>query len=105
MAWKREFPDIPDYEPTAYNPVPIRTYEFDLKSNLTMKIQTGKEILEHKIMNVSFHYAVKYSDVDYINRTLSVERQLGKKLNRGPKVTDNIESNIDVFTKKRGIWK
>lgn len=26
--------------------------------------------------------AVKYSDVDYINRTLSVERQLGKRLNR-----------------------
>ncbi|MCD8337508.1 MAG: RtcB family protein [Lachnospiraceae bacterium] len=26
--------------------------------------------------------AVKYSDVDYINRTLSVERQLGKELNR-----------------------
>lgn len=28
--------------------------------------------------------AVKYSDLDYINRTLSVERQLGKKLNREP---------------------
>ena len=28
--------------------------------------------------------AVKYSDVDYLNRTLSVERQLGKKLNREP---------------------
>ncbi|MCC8081188.1 MAG: site-specific integrase [Lachnospiraceae bacterium] len=28
--------------------------------------------------------AVKYSDVDYISRTLSVERQLGKKLNRTP---------------------
>ncbi len=28
--------------------------------------------------------AVKYSDVDYMNRTLSVERQLGKKLNREP---------------------
>lgn len=28
--------------------------------------------------------AIKYSDVDYINRTLSVERQLGKKLNRNP---------------------
>ena len=24
---------------------------------------------------------VKYSDVDYVNRTLSVQRQLGKKLN------------------------
>ncbi len=28
--------------------------------------------------------AVKYSDVDYMNRTLSVERQLGKQLNREP---------------------
>ncbi len=28
--------------------------------------------------------AVKYSDVDYINRTLTVERQLGKKLDREP---------------------
>lgn len=27
---------------------------------------------------------LKYSDVDYINRTLSVERQLGKELNRNP---------------------
>lgn len=32
--------------------------------------------------------AVKYSDIDYINRTLSVERQLGKKLNREPKGMD-----------------
>ncbi len=32
--------------------------------------------------------AVKYSDVDYINRTLSVERQLGKKLNREPNGMD-----------------
>lgn len=28
--------------------------------------------------------AVKYSDVDYVNRTLSVERQLGKELDRSP---------------------
>ena len=28
--------------------------------------------------------AVKYSDVDYINRTLAVERQLGKELDRVP---------------------
>ncbi|MCD8133356.1 MAG: site-specific integrase [Clostridiales bacterium] len=32
--------------------------------------------------------AVKYSDVDYINRTLSVERQLGKELNREPYAAD-----------------
>ncbi|RKI37953.1 site-specific integrase [bacterium D16-51] len=28
--------------------------------------------------------AVKYSDIDYVNRTLSVERQLGKELDRTP---------------------
>ena len=27
---------------------------------------------------------VKYSDVDYINRTLTIERQLGKELDRVP---------------------
>lgn len=32
--------------------------------------------------------AVKYTDVDYINRTLSVERQLGKALNRNPNKVD-----------------
>lgn len=32
--------------------------------------------------------AIKYSDVDYINRTLSVERQLGKVLNRDPNESD-----------------
>lgn len=30
---------------------------------------------------------LKYSDVDYINRTLSVERQLGKELDRNPDTT------------------
>lgn len=33
--------------------------------------------------------AVKYSDVDYINRTLKVERQLGKKLRRDPDSEDD----------------
>ena len=32
--------------------------------------------------------AVKYSDIDYVNRTLSVERQLGKSLNRVPNGAD-----------------
>ncbi len=31
---KGKLPDILDYGLAAYNPVPIRTYEFDLKSNL-----------------------------------------------------------------------
>ena len=38
--------------------------------------------------------AVKYSDVDYINRTLTVERQLGKELDRTP------YSKKDSMTKK-----
>ena len=37
---------------------------------------------------------LKYSDVDYINRTLSVERQLGKELNR------NLSYMDDVMPKK-----
>ena len=38
--------------------------------------------------------AVKYSDVDYINRTLSVERQLGKELDR------TLNSRKESMTKK-----
>lgn len=38
--------------------------------------------------------AVKYSDVDYINRTLAVERQLGKELDRTP------NSKKESMTKK-----
>ena len=32
---------------------------------------------------------LKYSDIDYINRTLSVERQLGKELNRTPNAAND----------------
>ena len=39
--------------------------------------------------------SLKYSDVDYINRTLSVKRQLGKELNRTPNAV-----NDKTMTKK-----
>lgn len=32
---------------------------------------------------------LKYSDIDYINRTLLVERQLGKELNRTPNAAND----------------
>lgn len=34
LQGKDKLPDILDYGLGAYNPVPIKTYEFDLKSNL-----------------------------------------------------------------------
>ena len=52
--------------------------------------------------------AVKYSDVDYINRTLSVERQLGKKLNREPngveeKLTTKSELPLKTSSSRRKL--
>lgn len=52
--------------------------------------------------------AVKYSDVDYINRTLSVERQLGKKLNREPngiveKPTTKSELPLKTLSSRREL--
>ncbi|MCD8098627.1 MAG: site-specific integrase [Lachnospiraceae bacterium] len=50
--------------------------------------------------------AVKYSDVDYINQTLSVERQLGRKLDRTPnstgrKVSTKTELQLKTFSSRR----
>ena len=44
--------------------------------------------------------AVKYTDVDYVNRTLSVERQLGKKIDRSPnsKGTGAAKSELPLKT-------
>lgn len=52
--------------------------------------------------------AVKYSDVDYINRTLSVERQLGKKLSREPhgiveKPTTKSELSLKTLSSRREL--
>lgn len=40
--------------------------------------------------------AVKYSDVDYVNRTLSVERQLGKELDRSPNGKNNGRTKCEL---------
>ena len=48
---------------------------------------------------------LKYSDVDYINRTISVERQLGKELNREPYAPNDgatkKELQLKTFSSKR----
>lgn len=48
---------------------------------------------------------LKYSDVDYINRTISVERQLGKELNREPYAPNDgktkQELQLKTFSSKR----
>ena len=74
----------------------------DEKKTLTMEqiqvlLEASKETPIH--MQVLFNVlmglrrqeinGLKYSDVDYINRTLSVERQLGKELNREPNAASN----------------
>lgn len=76
---------------------PYHTRNIDTQKTLTMDqmqtlIEASKETPIH--MQVLFNVlmglrrqeinGLKYSDVDYINRTLSVERQLGKALNREP---------------------
>ena len=41
---------------------------------------------------------LKYSDVDYINQTLKVQRQLGKKTNAKKKNCEREKSNICAFS-------
>lgn len=80
---------------------PYHTRNIDMAKTLNMEqilklLEASKDTPIH--MQVLFNVlmglrrqeinAVKYSDVDYINRTLSVERQLGKKLNREPNGAD-----------------
>jgi integrase len=76
---------------------PYHTKVIDAQKTLTMEqiqilLEASKDTPIH--MQVLFNVlmglrrqeinGVKYSDVDYINRTLTVERQLGKKLIRNP---------------------
>ena len=76
---------------------PYHTRNIDMAKTLNMEqilklLEASKDTPIH--MQILFNVlmglrrqeinAVKYSDVDYMNRTLSVERQLGKKLNREP---------------------
>ena len=83
--------------PKAVEPKPYHTRNIDTAKTLNMDqilllLEESKDTPIH--MQVLFNVlmglrrqeinAVKYSDVDYINRTLTVERQLGKELDRTP---------------------
>lgn len=88
--------------PKAVEPKPYHRRNIDTQKTLTMEqiqslIDASRETPIH--MQVLFNVlmglrrqeinGLKYSDVDYINRTLSVERQLGKALNRTPNAVDD----------------
>lgn len=87
--------------PKAVEAVPYHIRNIDTQKTLTIEqihllIEASKETPIH--MQVLFNVlmglrrqeinGLKYSDVDYINRTLLVERQLGKELNRTPNAVD-----------------
>lgn len=85
-----------------------RTIEIDVKK--TLNIQQIKLLIE-KSKDTPIHLQVmfavlmglrkqeinglKYSDIDYIHRTLNIQRQLGKKAN-----TDNSELKVGEYTKQ-----
>ncbi len=88
--------------PKTVESKPYHTRNIDTQKTLTIEqmqvlLDASKETPIH--MQVLFNVlmglrrqeinGLKYSDVDYINRTLSVERQLGKELNRNPDVIDD----------------
>lgn len=93
--------------PKAVGAKPYHAREIDTQKTLTMEqvqilLEASKETPIH--MQVLFNVlmglrrqeinGLKYSDVDYVNRTLSVERQLGKELNR------NAETDTEPMTKR-----
>ncbi len=85
---KGKLPDILDYGLATHSPVAIKNYEYGLKNKLDYGGNEGiyldmwiEYTAEGKKCAIN---AVKYSDIDYVNRTLSVERQLGKELDRTP---------------------
>lgn len=88
--------------PKTVESKPYHTRNIDVQKTLTMEqmqmlLEASKETPIH--MQVLFNVlmglrrqeinGLKYSDVDYINRTLSVVRQLGKELNRMPNAVDD----------------
>lgn len=88
--------------PKTVGSKPYHTRNIDVQKTLTMEqmqmlLEASKETPIH--MQVLFNVlmglrrqeinGLKYSDVDYINRTLSVVRQLGKELNRTPNAVDD----------------
>ncbi len=100
---------------------PYHTRNIDMAKTLNMEqilklLEASKDTPIH--MQILFNVlmglrrqeinAVKYSDVDYINRTLSVERQLGKKLNREPygveeKLTTKSELPLKTSSSQRKL--
>lgn len=88
--------------PKTVGSKPYHTRNIDVQKTLTMEqmqmlLEASKKTPIH--MQVLFNVlmglrrqeinGLKYSDVDYINRTLSVVRQLGKELNRMPNAVDD----------------
>ena len=76
---------------------PYHTRNIDIQKTLTMEqiqilleaskwTQIHMQVLFNVLMGLRRQEinGLKYSDVDYINRTLTVERQLGKELDRNP---------------------
>lgn len=88
--------------PKSMDVKPYHTRNIDTQKTLTMEqmqvlLEASRETPIH--MQVLFNVlmglrrqeinGLKYSDIDYINRTLSVERQLGKELDRTPNAADD----------------
>lgn len=105
--------------PKTVESKPYHTRHIDIQKTLTMEqmqilLEASRETPIH--MQVLFNVlmglrrqeinGLKYSDVDYINRTLSVERQLGKELNKEPNAIDDEprtkrELPLKTFSSKR----
>lgn len=105
--------------PKTVEPKPYHTRNIDAARTLNMEqiltlLEASRNTPIH--MQVLFNVlmglrrqeinAVKYSDVDYINRTLSVERQLGRELNREPYAEKKMSSTktelpLKTFSSRR----
>ena len=83
--------------PKNVKPSPYHTRNIDTQKTLTLEqmqilleASRGTPIHMQVLFNVLMGLrrqeinGLKYADIDYINRTLSVERQLGKELDRNP---------------------
>lgn len=104
--------------PKTVKSKPYHIQTIDMQKTLTLEqiyvlLQASKDTPIH--MQILFNVllglrrqeinGLKYSDVDYINRTISVERQLGKELNREPYAPNDgatkKELQLKTFSSKR----
>ena len=104
--------------PKTVKSKPYHVQTIDTQKTLTLEqiyvlLQASKDTPIH--MQILFNVllglrrqeinGLKYSDVDYINRTISVERQLGKELNREPHAPNDgatkKELQLKTFSSKR----